>query len=163
MKNLTLREKILLLVIVILSSVVAFLGYQLNTFGFFTTKQYDVKPTDWTPPTLEESINTAKVIFTCETEDEGKYIRFRIDRILFKNDDYDFPYTVGEIYGVLSEKKRPNMYYSDGRLLFLCDGPVSMRSFPIRNDEIKPYNGDNSYKVMSIKELSELIKTYRNR
>ena len=162
MGNLTLREKILFLVIVILLSVVAYFGYQLNIFGFFTTK-YDVPPPDWEPLTLKESIKTAKVIFTCATEDEGKYIRFRVDRILFKNDDYKFPYNIGEIYGDLSDKKQPNMYYGDGRLLFLFDGPVVMRSFTIINDEIKPYHGDDSYKVMSIKKISDLIKTYRNR
>ena len=162
MGNLTFREKILSLVVVILLSVVVYFGYQLNTFGFFTTK-YDVPPPDFEIPTLEESIKSSKVIFTCATEDEGKYIRFRIDRILFQIDDYDFPYNIGEIYGDLSEKKRPNMHYGDGRLLFICDGPISMRSFTIRNDEIKPYDGDDSYKVMSIKEISELIKMYRNR
>jgi len=162
MGNLTFREKLLSLVIVILLSVVVYFGYHLNTFGFFSTK-YNVLPPDFKTPTLKESIKTAKVIFTCATEDEGKYIRFRIDRILYKIDDYEFPYNIGEIYGDLSEKKQLNMYYGDGRLLFIFDGPIVMRSFTIRNDEIRPYDGANSNKVISIKEISELIKMYRNR
>jgi hypothetical protein len=162
MRNLTLREKILFLLIGILFTVVVYFGYQLNTLGFFTIK-YDVPPPDWEPQTFEKSIKTANVIFTCETEDEGKYIRFRVDRILYKNNDYKFPYNIGEIYGDLSDKKRPNMYYGDGRLLFLFDGPIVMRSYTIINDEIKPHRGDDSYKVMSIKEISNLINMYRNR
>jgi hypothetical protein len=161
MRNLTFLEKILSIVTVILLSVVVYFGYHLQTFDFFSIK-YNAPPSDFKPPTLKESIKSSKVIFTCATEDEGKNMRFRIDRILYKIDDFEFPYNIGEIYGDLSEKKRPNMYYCDGRLLFICDGPISLRSFSIRNDEIRPYDGVNSNKVISIKEISELIKVYKN-
>jgi hypothetical protein len=162
MKKFTVREKFLSFLILILLIVVGYFGYQLETYGFFDIK-YDVPPHDFETPTFEDAIKSAKVIFTCTAEDDEKYIRFRIGRILSKNDDYKFPYKTGEIYGDFSEKKRPNVYYGDGRLVFILEGSVSMRSYTIMNGEIKPYRGDNSHKVMSINEVSELINTYRNR
>lgn len=161
MRNLTLLEKVLSAATIILLSVVAYFGYQLQTYGFFNIK-YDVPPPDFKPPTLEESIKTSKAIFTCTAEDEGKYIRFRIDRVLYKRIDFEFPYNIGEIYGDSTEKKRSNMHYGDGRLFFICDGPISLRSLTIINDEIKPYDDANSNKVVSIKEILGLIKKFKN-
>ncbi len=160
MKKFNTREKLLSFSVFVLLAVIIYLAYNLHSLGFFTT-QRNVSP-DFNPPTFEDSIKSSRIIFTCITENEGNHIRFKIDRILYKRDNVEFPYHIGEIYGDMSEKKRPNMDYADGRLVFLCDGPIVMRSLPIRNGEVKPYREKNSHKVLSIKEISELIKSYKN-
>jgi len=160
MEKFSTREKLLSFSVFVLLAVIIYLAYNLYNLGFFTT-QRNVSP-DFNPPTFEDFIKSSRVVFTCTTENEGDYIRFKIDRILYKRENVEFPYHIGEIYGDMSEKKRPNMYYADGRLVFLCDGPVVMGSFPIREGEVKPYHGTNSHKVLSIEEISELIKSYKN-
>jgi hypothetical protein len=161
MEKLNPREKILFLLIALLIFISAYFAYNLYSLGFFN---YQTRVPDFKPPTIEETIKSSNIIFTCTRVDEDEYIKFKIDRILYKKDNFQFPYKTGEIYSDLSYKKLPNTRYGDGRLVFICDGQTSMSAFSINNNEIEVPDDGNSakIKIMTIEQISELIKLYKN-
>ena len=82
----TKREQILIVIIAILTSLVIFLSikiadYKIGVFSIGANKYNN-------PPSLEESIENASMIFLCKKEIHGEVIKYMIDRIIYKDDNY---------------------------------------------------------------------------
>ena len=148
------REKVLTGIIGLLLAIVLFLSfkivdYKINVFVFGGKKYSD-------PPSMAESIEKASMIFICKTEIDHKTAKYRINEIIYKDTEYEFPYELGDYFPRLQQRVEEGFPYGEGRLVILSSsGPTVFQSLQIMRGKIAGFNGisvdDFIQKVRSIK------------
>jgi hypothetical protein len=113
----TKREQILIIIIAILTLLAIFLSIKIADYkiGVFSTSANKYN----NPPSLEESIENASMIFLCKKEIHGKVIKYMIDRIIYKDDNYTFPYEVGNYFPRLQQYVEEDIYDGEGQVVIL--------------------------------------------
>ena len=135
----TKREQILIVIIAILTSLVIFLSikiadYKIDVFSVGANKYNK-------PPSLEESIENASMIFLCKKETHGKVIKYMIDRIIYKDDKYAFPYELGNYFPRLEQDVEEGIYYGEGQVVILSSkSNVPFQSAQIMQGVLRGFN-----------------------
>ena len=148
MQSLSSREKILILSNVVLAIFVLFLlykviGYNLNVFSF----KHEA------PPTMEASIKSSNLIFKCENKIQGDTLECFVEEIIYIDENFDFPFSVGDSYPPLKNKVENNTNYGSGNVVLLSPkSRISARYVPIYNGIIKGF--DN----ITVQEFIDTVK-----
>ena len=135
----TKREKCFSVTIVILFVLVLLLSfkvidYKIDVFVIGGKKYSE-------PPSLSESIKKASMIFLCKTEIEDKTAKYRINEILYKDNDYEFPYKLGDYFPRLQQDVEPGIYYGEGRVVILSSqGPTVFQHLQIMKGKIAGFD-----------------------
>ena len=136
------REKILTGIIALLFLLVLFLSfkiidYKIDIFLIGSEKYAG-------PPSMVESIEKASMIFLCKTEFHDRIVKCRIDKIFFKEKQFDFSYGLGDFFPRLQKKLEQGIHYGEGQLVILSSKPpVVFQSLQITGGAIPGYNGIN--------------------
>ena len=148
------KEQKLIAAIIVLSFIVMILGSILigpKLLSSVFPSNHDASP----PPSLEESIDDAEIIFSCYYEENRLSISCRINEIFFKNPEYNFPQVIGEFYPESTHPIKEKNQYGDGTIVFLSNTRVPRHSITLINDKIPGF--DN----ISVNDLKQLIKKRR--
>ena len=150
------REKKLIAAVVVLSVVVGvfaieILGPKLSSNTLPGTSSPP------SPPTMEESIKNADIIFSCLYEDTGESIDCRINKIYAQRNGYNFPHAVGDVYPRNSYPKNSKKEYGDGAIIFITPRHrVSWSSVEVYDGIIPGFN--NIY----LDEFQRIIESKTN-
>jgi hypothetical protein len=125
------REKLLTTIIVALVAAVIVLSC-LN-WGEQLLVSMVGESTEPSPPTMEDSIESAEVIFSCHYEVADGETACRINEIFFKNPEFNFPYAVGESYKSRVLHRDSSSYPGEGSIIFLSKSRVPWRSVAIHD------------------------------
>lgn len=140
MQPFTKREKILLSIIVCLALLSGFLLYSktvcnnessetiISESDFYADRKSD-----------EETILDSSIIFICIPVIEQKIVKYKVNKIIYKDKDYVFPYFIGDYYPRIECKKEKGFYYKNERLVILSKkSPDVLRNFLIMDGGIIP-------------------------
>jgi hypothetical protein len=133
------REKKLTSTIVILVAAVMVLSY-LNWGDRILASMFDVS-TKPSPPTMEESIKNAEVIFSCLYETVDNRTECRVDEIYFKKPSYQFSHSIGEAYKSRSFPRESDSYPGEGAIIVISNDRVPWQAVAIHDGTI--YGFDN--------------------
>ncbi len=111
------REKKLILIVSILCVLALFLSFKI------VSHKISIMPVDDNKyagsPTMEDSIKTASMIFMCTEEANKEIVRYRIQKILYKDADYQFPYDVNDFFPELEKRPREGFFYGEELIVIL--------------------------------------------
>ena len=117
MESFNKREKKLVFVISILGLLILFLSYKIVDY------KISIMPVDGDkyvgPPSMEDSIKNASIIFICSEEANDEIVKYRIKEILYKDEKYEFPYAVGNFFPELEKRPMVGVYYDEEQLVIL--------------------------------------------
>jgi hypothetical protein len=134
------REKCLIGIIITLFALTLFLSFKLIEYkiNVFLTTGYE----DSEDPSMSESIKKASVIFICKTVIESETVKYRISEIIYKDDEYDFPYSLGAYYPKLQRPIETGIHYGEGRVVILSSkGPIVSQNLQIMGGTIPGFEG----------------------
>ena len=134
------REKILSSIVAILTLVVLFLSFKIIDYKIDISVLGSDKYVG--PPSMEKSIEDASMVFLCKTVIHGDIVKYRIDKIIYKDEKYEFPYGIGDFFPRLQKDYDKNVYPGEGQVVILSSKPPTMfRSILIMNGALPGFNG----------------------
>jgi len=155
MQPLSGREKVLITSNVLLAVLVVFLLYKVIDYNL---NVFEVKHDFSAPPTMEESIKSANLIFKCANKISGGTLECFIEDIIFKDASSDFPFEVGDSYLPMKSKTENNTQYGSGNVVLLSPkSRISKRSVPIYNGILRGF--DNITVQEFINTVNKIKKT----
>lgn len=148
MNSITSREKLLIVSNVVLAILVLFLLYKVIGYNL-TVVNFDFAP----PQTMEANIKSSNLIFKCENKIIGDTLECFVEEILYKDENFVFPFSIGDSYPPLKKKIEKNTRYGSGNVVLLTPKlRTSARYVPIYNGILKGF--DN----ITIDEFIETVK-----
>ena len=144
------KEKQLTSIIVVLLLTVIALAY-MNWGNQFLARMFNLS-TEPSPPTMEDSIETAEVVFSCHYETVDDDTVCRIVEIFFKKSEYNFPYSVGELYKSRGLTLNPSSDHGEGAVVFVSKSRVPWRAVAIHDGLLPAFNR------ISVDEFREVVQ-----
>lgn len=134
------REKILTGIIAVLFLLVLFLSFKIIDYKIDIFAASGDKYAD--PRSMIESIEKASMIFLCKTEVHDKIVKYRIDKIIYKEKKYEFPYELGDFFPRLQRELEQGIHYGEGQVVILSSKPpIVFQSLQIMRGAIAGLNG----------------------
>lgn len=149
----TKREKILAGTIIFLFVLVLFLSFKIIDYKIDVLVIGGKKYSE--PPSMNESIEKASMIFLCKTEIDNKIAKYRISEILYKDFNYEFSYEIGDYFPRLQQEVEPGINYGEGRVVILSSqGPTVFQHLQIMRGIIAGFDGISIEKfIQKVQEI----------
>ena len=134
------REKYLVGTIIILFGLVVLLSFKIFDYKIDVFVLGGKKYSE--PPSMNESIKKASMIFLCKTELIDNIAKYRISEVVYKDHDYEFPYVIGDYFPRLQQDTEPGFHYGEGRVVILSSqGPAVFQHLQIMRGTIAGFDG----------------------
>ncbi len=115
MVQVTNRKKSLFGIILFLVAIIFYLSFKMGDykFGLFEVgeKNHSVSPS------LEGSISNSSIILLCKAVTDKKLIKYHIEKILHKNADYNFQYSVGDLFPLPNYNYERRPHFEENRIV----------------------------------------------
>ncbi len=142
-------KKLLLGIILFLVAIIFHLSFEMGDykFGLFEVgeKNYSVSPS------LEGSISNSSVILFCKAVTDKKLIKYHIEKILHKDADYNFPYSVGDLFPLPNYNYERRPHFEENRIvIFSSKSNIPFYSISVNRGSIHGF--------LKNKKIENLIK-----